>query len=77
MASTATILCSASAENAVATTTSTGSTSSTPRVSAVGDEALHGLDLVGLEQRGADAVPEGGEEREAHAAADEEPVDAT
>ena len=55
--------------------TSTGSTSSTPRASAVGDEALHGLDLVGLEQRRADALAERGEEREAHAAADEEAVD--
>jgi len=39
------------------------------------DESLDRLDLVGLEQRRADVLALCGKEREAHAAADEEPVD--
>ena len=63
-------------ENAVATTTSTGRTSSMPLCSRVGDQPLAGLDLVGLQQRVADPVALGGQERVAHAAADEQSVDA-
>ena len=44
-------------------------------VAGLGEQPAAGVDLVGLEQRLPDAVALGGEEREAHAAADEQPVD--
>ena len=44
-------------------------------VAGLGEQPAAGVDLVGLQQRAADAVALGGEEREAHAAADQQPVD--
>ena len=59
----------------MATTTSTGSTISTPLASAALEVAPDGVDLVLLEQALADLVALGLEEREDHAAADQQPVD--
>ena len=74
IASAATTSCSASAANAVAATTSVGSTISTPRSCGLVEVAADGVELVVLEQALADLVALGLEEGEDHAAADQQPV---
>ena len=70
IASTATVRVCASAANASATTMSTGRT-----ILPESEQLAAGVDLLGLQQRVADAVALRGEEREAHPAADEQRVD--
>ena len=71
---TGTTECSASGAKCVAATRLTGSTSSTPRRFGLFHDGLDRGDLVGLEHRVTHLVALGGQERVAHAAADEDAV---